>query len=256
MRARLAALSTLLVMLSVGGCGASGRHDGDGTIRLFAASSLTDVLEAMVDSFETTVQNGPHVSMNLAGSSLLARQVEYGADVDIFISAHPSWTRYLYQEGYLQKPSRLPITNRLVLVSRLEGQGIVDVERLALADPDHVPAGIYARGALVCDHMWTILEKRIAATVDVRAALAAVEEGAVDAAVVYRSDAFFTPDLHVSEPFTEPCQPQITYTLGLAPSARRGAEQLAAFLSDSLRASTWESFGFASRAVYSDSIQR
>lgn len=224
-----------------------------GTIRVFAAASLTDVLEALVDTFETTVDGAPEVQLHLAGSSLLARQIEHGAGADVFISAHPSWTSYLAERGLLRSVAAVPISNRLVLVSRRAGQQIVDLERLALADPAHVPAGIYARSALECEQLWTVVEHRTAATVDVRAALAAVEEGAADAAVVYRSDARFAPHLSISDPFSEACQPDITYTIGLAPSANPGAARFAEFLSDSLRAPVWEAFGFARRAVHADS---
>lgn len=250
----LVGMAALLPILASAGCG-NAIDESEGKIRVFAASSLTDLLEAVVDTFQARVEGAPQVQLHVAGSSLLARQIEYGAGADVFISAHPSWTTYLSEQGFLRAPVELPISNRLVLVSRIPGRHrISNLERLALADPGHVPAGVYARAALACEGLWAEVEHRTAATVDVRAALAAVEEGAVDAAIVYGSDALFVPRLHVSEPFSEACRPEITYTSGVATSAPRGAELFAAFLSDSLEAPMWEAFGFASRAVHADSV--
>lgn len=249
----LARVAVIVAILSAVGCDRSA-DPRNGTIQVFAATSLTDLLEAAVDTFEASVDDAPEVQLHLAGSSLLARQIEYGAGADVFISAHPTWTDHLAQQGFLRTTVVLPITNRLVLISRRAGLRVTNVERLALADPDHVPAGIYARSVLECEQLWTRVEERVAATVDVRGALAAVEEGAADAAIVYSSDARFVPHLHVSEPFTESCRPEIVYTMGLAPSAARGAELFAAFMLDSLRAPMWEAFGFASRAAHADSV--
>lgn len=250
--------AVLLALLPAPGCGPSAErhHEEHGTLRLFAAASLTDVLEVLVDSFRTVEPNAPHVRLHVAGSSLLARQIEHGAGADVFVSAHPAWMDYLIDRGMIRRAEELPITNRLVVVARREGLHLRDADRLALADPEHVPAGIYAREALECDGLWRHMDGRIAATVDVRAALAAVEEGAADAAVVYASDAAFTPELHVSEPFPSACRPQISYRIGVARSAGPGADALADFLADARRGPVWERFGFATRGAHRDSVAR
>lgn len=245
--ARAAAVTIALsALLLSSACGTS--SDERTTLRVFAAASLTDVLEAIVDSFEMTIEGAPEVQLNIAGSSLLARQIEHGAGAAVFVSAHPSWTSYLHERGFLGAAVELPISNRLVLVSRESGRRLINVERLALADPEHVPAGMYARKALECEQLWRSLEPRTTATVDVRAALAAVEAGAVDAAIVYGSDARFAPELYAAEVVSPGCAPMITYTVGLSPAAGEGAELFAAYLSDTLRGKLWRSFGFTARA--------
>jgi len=225
------------------GCQASG--DDGRTIRVFGAASLTDVLEVVADSFESKMGGKATVKLHLAGSSLLARQIEYGAGADVFVSAHPSWTAHLYRQGLLDEPRALPITNRLMLVSRDSSVTLRNVRRLALADPDHVPAGVYAKAALECGRLWTELSGRIVAVVDVRGALAAVDEGAADAAVVYESDVKFAPQLHASRPFQRDCEPDVVYTLGLARESEDLAVQFAEHLLDSSLASTWTAFGFS-----------
>ena len=97
------------------------------------------------------------VRTNYAGSSTLAHQIENGAGADVFLSANAKWVDYLEGKGLVARRRDL-LGNRLVIVvpadspgprRRLEDLLEPDIERLALADPDAVPAGIYAKEALV-----------------------------------------------------------------------------------------------------------
>ena len=215
-------------------------------IQVFAAASLTDVMEVLADSFQTAGRYD--VVINVAASSLLARQIEHGARADLFVSAHPEWTNHLRAKGLILTPDTLPISNRLVVVAREPGADI-SAGRIALADPEHVPAGMYAREALVCSGGWESLQGRIVPTVDVRAALAAVEEGGVEAAVVYASDALHVPDLFVESAVAERCQPDIVYTAGVLRGASdpSGARELLAYIVDPAREGVWRKFGFETR---------
>lgn len=216
------------------------------SVRVFGAASLADVLEVVADTFESDTEGAVTVKLHLAGSSLLARQIEYGAGVDVFVSAHPSWTDHLHVRGLLDEPRVLPITNRLMLVSRDSTVTLRNVRRLALADPEHVPAGVYARAALECIQLWTELAGRIVAVIDVRAALAAVDEGAADAAIVYESDVKFAPHLHTSRPFQANCEPDVIYTIAVGREADEPAMRFTELLLDSSLASTWMAYGFTS----------
>lgn len=222
-------------------------------VDVFAAASLTDVMEAFADSFETRF--GHEVRLNLAGSSLLARQISMGARADLFVSAHPTWTDYLLEQGHLADVDTLPITNDLVMVSRGEID-LRSVNYVALADPEHVPAGIYARAALECERLWTNLEDRIVPTLDVRSALAAVQEGAAEAAIVYGSDALFTPELSTSDLFSPACQPLVLYTAGVTDEDGEGGEHFLDLLNDSSMASVWGKYGVTYRRAPLDSTAR
>ncbi len=222
--------------------------DSGPSIRVFSASSLTDVLEAVADSFESSEAGDAMVRLHLAGSSLLARQMEFGAGADVFVSAHPRWTDYLYERGLIDAPVELPITTRLVLVSRDSSTSLRNVKRLALADPEHVPSGIYAKQALECERLWTELSGKVAAVVDVRAALAAVGGGAADAAIVYESDVQFTPTLKTSMPFSPNCQPDVTYTIAIVREAGEAAGAFVDYVLEPSRESTWSAFGFVYRS--------
>ncbi len=238
---RLAVLTLAAVLL--GGCGA---RDDRRPVRVYAAASLTDALEALADTFQTTSPGG-EVALNVAGSSLLARQLERGAVADLYISAHPSWTDYLLDRGRIQPAVRLPISNRLVEIRRRRAPDDPGGTRLALADPAHVPAGIYAQEALTCDGRWEEVRDSVVPTLDVRAAMAAVQTGSVASAIVYASDALFAPELEVRDAVSEPCQPTIQYTAARVETGTQ-SRQAARFLElirDARMAPLWRRYGFS-----------
>ena len=154
---------------------------------VFAAASTGDVVRAAAPA-------GAVVSV--AASSVLARQIARGAPAAVFVSADPEWVDWLAGQGLEALDRRVVAEGQLVVVgargtrrapsleAALDGVG-----RVALADPAHVPAGRYARRALERAGLWGDVEARVVGAGDVRAALAAVETGAADRAVVYATDA-------------------------------------------------------------------
>ena len=130
----------------------------------------------------------------------LARQIEAGAPADIYVSAHRAWMDYLDERGLLVSDTRRRFAgNRLVVVAAAGTSAVAgsltDLPRwlgaggrLAVGDPDHVPAGMYARAALRSAGLWTALEPRLARADSVRAALALVTTGSAPVALVYATD--------------------------------------------------------------------
>ena len=220
------------------------RPPQDRTLDVYAAASLTDVMEALADTFRV-MPGGVRVTVNVAGSSLLARQIERGAAADLFVSAHPDWTGYLYTKRRISPPVELPVANRLVKVRRQNGRPSEN-ERIALADPEHVPAGMYAREALLCEGRWAMLAPRLVPTLDVRAAVAAVEAGAAGSAIVYASDTAMAPKLQVEDVVSERCRPQIRYTAAVVQGSalQEDAMRFLALMQDPGTAKLWERFGF------------
>ena len=179
--------------LLAGGC--SGEETAD-PVTVYAAASLIDAVREIATAHER--ETGARISLNFAGSSTLARQIEAGAPADVFLSANPEWLEHLEAADRIEPGTRFDWAgNSLALVVPAASTGEVDSEtffasfdgRLALGDPSHVPAGIYAREALVSAEWWGTVESRVVATADVRAALALVERGECEAGVVYRTDA-------------------------------------------------------------------
>ena len=160
-----------------------------------AAVSLTDALEAIAKEYEAA--GGCPVRFNFAGSNTLARQLANGAPADLFISADEAQMDVAARAGVIDGSTRINLlANRLAIATRRGGPPIADgrdlaapaIRRIAIGDPEAVPAGVYARRYLENLKMWESVEQRIVPVANVRAALAALTNGSVDAAVVYQSD--------------------------------------------------------------------
>lgn len=166
-------------------------------ITVFAASSMTNAVDEILERYQQIT--GTAVISSYAASSSLARQIAAGAPADIYISANQRWMDYLQQQQMLIAPGSKPLTgNQLVLIGQptvnhpIALQDLpenLNNERLAIADPAHVPAGLYARQALEQLNLWSILQPRLASSQNVRSALLLVERGEAPFGIVYRTDA-------------------------------------------------------------------
>jgi len=206
---------------------------------IFAAASLRNALDEAVAAY-----HGPKPVVSYAASSVLARQIERGAPASIFISADRDWMDYLEQRGHLVRGSRSDLLgNRLVLIapasSRLEAQVAPGMPlarwlgkngRLALADPDSVPAGKYAKAALESLGVWDSVRGRIAATENVRVALLLVARAEAPLGIVYATDALEEPRVRVLGTFGDSLHPPIVYPAALLEGAPPAAADLLAYL--------------------------
>lgn len=169
-------------------------------VSVFAAASLTDVLHAVGDLY--TAAGHPAPQFNFAASSALAKQIEQGGGADVFLSADEAWMDYVAEKTLIDPATRRTLlTNTLVLVAPasapfslqigpgMDLTGAMKGGRLALADPDSVPAGKYAKEALEHFNVWPKVEPSIAKAENVRAALRFVETGEAAAGIVYTTDA-------------------------------------------------------------------
>ncbi len=243
----------LMLIFIVAGCRGERASERQPVV-VFAAASLTDALGAVADSFET-VYPDYDVVLNLAATSLLARQIDQGARADVFFSASVAWMVYLEGEGRVAGSVVEPLENRLVVVgpkgsARLTAPAdLMQKKRLALADPESVPAGIYAKEALVCAGLWEGLASHVIPALDVRAALLAVRTGAADAGIVYASDALVEQEVAVLFEWPEACRPDVRYAAGVLHGAPH-PEAAAAFLrfaTAPARAALWQRYGFLPR---------
>jgi molybdate transport system substrate-binding protein len=159
-----------------------------------AAVSLSEVLHELATIYEA--RSGEHVVLNLASSNTLARQVAAGARADLFISADEIQMDAVRDR--LVPGSRVDLlSNQLAVavpddrprqLSSIQDLADPAFRRIAVGDPSAVPAGLYAKAYLTSVGLWSKIEPRILPSGSVRLALAAVENGAADAAIVYRTD--------------------------------------------------------------------
>ena len=195
------------------------------TVTVFAAASLKTALDDLAPA--ARIATGHDLRLVLAGSSVLARQIQQGAPAQIFVSANAAWMDVLQDDGLVASGTRRDLlTNTMVLVGTdpapLE---IADLParlgdgKLALALVDAVPAGIYAQSALVSLGLWDALSSRVAQADNVRAALALVAVGAAPYGVVYATDAAAEPRVTVLARFPATSHPPIRYPVAaIAPA--------------------------------------
>lgn len=205
MKSMFRAAAVLVAALALAACDAGKPAEtkpqaAEQPVVIFAAASLTDVMHEIGDLFAAKGHPAPQFSF--AGSSALARQIEQGAAADAFVSADEDWMDFVAGKNLIDPATRQTLlTNTLVLVAPsgaplnleirtgMDLAGALKGGKLALADPDSVPAGKYAKQALEHLAVWPGIEKSVARAENVRAALRFVETGDAAAGIVYSTDA-------------------------------------------------------------------
>ena len=245
-----------LVLLGGQSAGAAAESRARAGILVFAAASLKEALDENLKAFEA--RRGGWVVASYAGSSALARQIERGAPAEIYISADRDWMDYLQQRGLIQAGTRIDLlTNRLVLIVPAHSKTTIEIrprfplsamignERLAMADPDTVPAGKYGRAALESLGVWKAVSGKTARAENVRAALALVARGEAPVGIVYRTDAAAERDVRVTGTFDARLHPAIVYPAAiLAGSRSKTASAFLAYLGGPAARAVWMRHGF------------
>jgi molybdate transport system substrate-binding protein len=227
------------------------------SITVSAAISLTDVLEEIAGAYRKA--GGGPVRFNFAGSNVLARQIVNGAPADIFISADDKQMDVAETAGVIAQGSRVNLVgNRLAVVAPRDRVEMVKekfleapaaIRRVAIGDPEAVPAGRYAKAYLENDRLWAAYERRIVPTSNVRAALAAVENGAADAAIVYATDVQTSRNAALAFIVPADQSPAIVYPAAVVKSTQhRGeADRFLEFLKGSEANAIFTRYGFLTR---------
>ena len=193
---------------------------------VLAAASTAHAIDEVIGQFEA----GPDDSVvaSYAGTSALARQIESGAPADIFLAANAAWMDHVESQGLIEPGSRQALAgNRLVFVTgetdmapfepsaTVDLSALLDGGRLAIGNPDHVPAGIYARQALEALGIWSDVRSQLAPTADVRAALALVARGEAPLGIVYATDVARIEGVHVVGTIPAALHEPIVYPVAL-----------------------------------------
>ena len=228
---------------------------GPAVVTVYAAASLSEALQAQVDRF--TADTGIPVRLSFAASSALARQIEAGAPADLYVSADEEWMDYLAERQLIDPKSRRSlVANRLVLIAAADdalnlsiasgfrlGDSLRD-SRLAVADPESVPAGRYAKAALRSFGAWDGVRNRLARAENVRGALQYVARGEARLGIVYATDARADARVRVLDVFPSSSHPPIRYPVAMLKHAAPGTERLLSYLSSPAAAAVWTKFGF------------
>jgi molybdate transport system substrate-binding protein len=225
------------------------------TITVFAAASLKDALDDNVKAYQA--KGSDKVVVSYAASSALAKQIEAGAPADIFISADLDWMDYLEKRRLIKVDTRRNLLrNRLALIAPADSKMSVEIARgfplakllgngrLAMANPDAVPAGKYGKASLQALGVWKDVQSKVASAENVRAALVLVSRGEAPLGIVYRSDAAVDPKVRVVGVFPENTHPPIIYPIAETAAAKGAAAAFVASLNRPEARVIFQKYGF------------
>ena len=197
--------------------------------------------------------------MSYGASNALAKQIEAAAPADVFISADLDWMDYVGQRNLLAPDTRFNLLrNTLVLIAPASSKATLMIgpnfalaaalgtEKLAMANPDSVPAGKYGRSALEKLGVWASVERQVARAENVRAALALVSRGEAPFGIVYSTDALSDKGVRIVDTFPPDSYPPIVYPAAVLASSRSvAARPLLDYLRSAPARPVWEKYGFA-----------
>jgi molybdate transport system substrate-binding protein len=228
-------------------------------ITVYAAASLRDALKAIAAEYEK--DGKAKIVFNFGSSGDLSRQILAAGKADLFLSADEKEMDKVAADGRLEEGTRKNLlSNQLAVIEWIDPEDPpssffiapfarvqltrAHIRRIAVADPETVPAGRYAKEWLGV--YWPSLEKRVVPAVDVRAALAAVESGAAQVGIVYRTDAATSKKVRVVYEVPAKEAPAIVYVLAVLQKRPNAAEvrRFADYLSSETARKSFERFGF------------
>src|SRR5215813_645322 len=251
-RALLCLLATALAVVCVAAPALAQGKD----ILVFGAASLKNALDDANALYLR--QTSKKVVVSYGASSALARQIESGAPADLFLSADLDWMNYVEQRNLIKQATRSNFSgNTLVLVAPADSKVTLTIARnfplaaalgggrLALADPNAVPAGKYGKAALEALGVWLSVADKIAPAPDVRAALVLVARGETPLGIVYQTDAAADKAVKTVGTFPADTHPPIVYPIAItASSSHPDALSYVAFLKSDAAKSAFEKQGF------------
>lgn len=220
-----------------------------------AASSMKNVLEE-ISSLYLAENPQTKLTYNFGSSGSLQRQIEQGAPVDIFISAASREMNNLQKQSLLVAETRQDIVkNQMVLIVNSNNNEIKDIadlakiddEKIAIGEPNSVPAGQYAKEILTHFNIWSQVRPQTVYAKDVRQVLNYVATNNIEAGIVYLSD---TKNAKVKIAATVPEQihSSIVYPAAVVKNSNKpaAAKDFIKFLSTPKAQAVFQQYGFTS----------
>lgn len=234
----------------------AGQSHAADALKVFAAASLKESLDLI--AAEWTRESDIRVSISFAASSVLARQIEAGAPADVFICADAEWMDYLQSRKLIAASTRIELVgNGLVLIAPAASQvpalalersalrTALGSGRLAIGEVDSVPAGRYARQALITLGLWEEVVGQLAQAENVRAAMAFVARSEAPLGIVYATDARAEPRVRVLARFPVSSHERIVYpAASTAAGASKNAGSFLNYLKSPPARAIFEQAGF------------
>lgn len=233
-------------------CGDKKTHENE--IIVFCAASLSPVIEQIKEKWEK--DHHERIIISGASTGILARQIENGAQADIFLSANLDWMEYLENVMTFTNQPLTIISNRLAVVVPLD----VNLDsaifsellpvllkrngKISIGDPGHVPLGKYTKESLDFYHIYQDFSSDFILAKDARSALILVELGEASFGFVYLSDAISSNKVRIVSVIPEVNHQTISYQGVIVNDKNPGAKEFFSFLSSEETKSIWRDMGF------------
>ncbi|WP_340006988.1 molybdate ABC transporter substrate-binding protein [Paenibacillus sp. FSL K6-0276] len=219
-----------------------------------AAASLQDSLDKMALLYE---KKHPDIDLvfNYGASGTLQKQIEQGAPADLFFSAGDKQMNALV-DGGLISDHKVLLKNQLVLVVPSNSNASLTTitqltdkafKKVAVGQPESVPAGQYAQQSLAAKKVWdTLLQNKLVFAKDVRQVLSYVETGNVDAGFVYKTDALTSKKTKIALTVGPHVHKAINYPAGIVKNSKnqKEAKELYSYLQSKEASDIFASYGF------------
>lgn len=262
--------------LWLAGCGAEPKPDANGgnaaqaprtsptsqepaetvELTLSAAASLTDALKDIQKIYESKKPN-VRLNFNFGASGALQRQIEQGAPADLFLSASSKNMKALVDQQLIDPgKQQILLHNELVVVIPADGktamENITDltkdeINKVAIGIPESVPAGSYAKEALMNARLWEAVQSKTVQGKDVRQVLQYVETGNADAGFVYKTDALTSRKVKIAFAADPRTYSPIAYPVGIVKATKhmQEAEDFYAYLQSKEALDIFVKYGFS-----------
>lgn len=233
-------------------CGSKKTHENE--IVVFCAASLSPVMEKIKSKWEEGHQG--RIIINAASSGILARQIENGAQADIFLSANRDWMAYLVQANSIKKHPKSMASNKLAVVVpfdvELDSMAFKKLlpillkqnGKISIGDPGHVPLGKYTKESMDFFSIYNELSSGLIKTKDARNALLLVELGEASFGFVYLSDALTSKKVQLVAVIPEESHQTIVYQAILINDKNPETKEFFNFISSEETTGVWSELGF------------
>eukprot|EP00831_Metopus_contortus_P044120 TRINITY_DN35394_c0_g1_i1.p1 TRINITY_DN35394_c0_g1~~TRINITY_DN35394_c0_g1_i1.p1 ORF type:complete len:272 (+),score=52.63 TRINITY_DN35394_c0_g1_i1:69-884(+) len=230
-------------------------YAGEKPLTIFAAASSAEAAEESGREF--TVMTGTSVRVNPGSSGRLVRQMEYGAEADVFISASKAWMDHAKAGGLLKNYTISVLASGALAIVAPKDSSMKTFEpnadidfpanfqgRLSIGDPRHVPVGKYAMETLKYYKWDKALKSRLLPAMDARSALMVVEQGEADAGIVFLTDARKSRRIKILAILPEKSHSPVVYYTAICKGASPVAEKLLKFMREGKGIEIFKKHGF------------
>lgn len=244
----------LILLVAIAACSCHQRQGTEKRITVFCASSLAPVVSEIRTIWEK--DHPDRVIISAASSGVLARQIEHGAQADIFISANSYWMEYLLEIRDLNIEPTAIASNKLAVVAspdmNIDSMAFQDQiqiilkmdTKIATGDPAHVPLGKYTMEMLEYYGLVNQLSAQFLITKDARSALRLVELGEAGLGFVFFTDALQSDKVRIISMAPELSHQKIVYEAVLLSNDDNAAKDFYQFIISDIVKDIWIKHGF------------